>query len=45
MSAASVIFILLRYGALASYLMVLIISCPMELVSVRVMSHNEGSKY
>lgn len=40
-SPASVIFILQRYGTLAGIIMEVVVSCPMELVSVRVTSHNE----
>lgn len=40
-SAASVIFILQRYGILAPNIIQLVTLCPMELVSVRITSHNE----
>lgn len=40
-SVASVIFIMLRYGALASNVMVLLTWYPMELVSVRITLHDE----
>lgn len=41
MGAASMIFILSRYGALGSDIIELFLSSPMELASVRVTLHNE----